>query len=267
MQKITLCLSTIIGLLVLTGCMNSVSQKATPEAAQNLIKLRGYDFNEQGFFAAAQARDQMAITAFIDAGINMNAKDSDGRTVLNYAAARGHLDVVTALVGRGADPNVEDRRGYTALSHAVEAKYDDVADVLLDRPGLDPNCRGLNARPVLVAYAWRNDKRRVEKLLARGADVNEPDADLDTPLHGAAQGGDVEVIRMLLDKGAKVNAKNKVGGTPLMWAAVYGHHDAAKLLLDRGADASVKDAEGNTAADWAVRNNRDELVQLLTRHR
>jgi len=264
MQKITLCLLT---LLVLTGCVNSVSQKATPETAQNLIKLRGYEFNEPGFFAAAQARDQMAINAFIDAGININAQDGDGRTVLNYASARGHLDVVTALVAHGADPNVRDKRAYTALSHAVEAKYDDVADVLLDRPGLDPNCRGLNARPVLVAYAWRNDKRRVEKLLARGANVNAPDADGDTPLHGAAQGGDVEIVRMLLDKGANVNAKNKVGGTPLMWAAVYGNHDAAQLLLNRGADASAKDAEGNTAADWAARNNRDELVQLLKRKR
>lgn len=259
----TLCLVTIIGLLGLAGCADRVSQTATPESAQRFLKLRGYEFNEQGFFAAAQARDLMAINAFFDAGINGNATDNDGRTVLSYAAARGDLEVVKALLSRGADPNVKDKRGYTALSHAVEAKYDAVTDVLLNRPDLDPDSRGLNDRPVLIAFAWRNEKERVEKLLARGADVNAQDADGDTALHGAAQSGDVDIVGLLLDKGANPNAKNRQGGTPLMWAAVFGHRDAAQLLLTRGADSSLKDNEGNTAADWAIRNKRDDVVLLL----
>ncbi len=75
----------------------------------------------------------MAINAFLDAGINPNAQDGDGRTVLIAAAARGDLEVVNTLLSRGADPNVKDKRGYTALSHAVEAMYEDVVDALLNR--------------------------------------------------------------------------------------------------------------------------------------
>lgn len=263
MHKVISSFVIITCVLALSGCTHSDRSQPAPEAAQQLLKLRGYEFDEKGFFAAAQARDMMAINAFFDAGINPNAQDSDGRTVLISAAARGDLQVVNALLSRGVDPNVKDKRGYTAMSHAIEAMYEDVVDALLSRPDLDPNSRGLNGRPALMAYVWRDNKDRVEKLLAHGADVNALDSDDDTALHGAGQTGNVEIVRMLLDKGANPNAKNKVGGTPLMWAAVYGNVEAARLLLNRGADPSLKDADGITAAEWAARNKRENIVQLL----
>lgn len=262
MQKVTSVFLIIACVLTLGGCVKSDGQPR-PEAAQQILKLRGYEFDEKGFFAAAQARDMMALNAFFDAGMNANAQDSDGRTVLIAAAARGDLQVVNALLARAVDPNVKDKRGYTAMSHAIEAMYEEVVDALLGNPRLDPNARGLNDRPALMAYVWRDNKERVEKLLAHGADVTLQDADGDTALHGAGQTGNVEIIRMLLDKGANPNAKNKQGGTPLMWAAVYGHQEAARLLLSRGADASLKDNDGITAAEWAARNKRDNVVQLL----
>lgn len=263
MQKVILCLAIAGSLLVASGCAKPDYTGKTPESVQRILKLRGYNFDEKGFFAAAQARDLQAVNAFIDAGINANAQDSDGRTALINAAARGELDVVNTLVSRGVDINVKDKNGYTALSHAIDAMHDEIEEALLNRPELDPNCRGKNNRPALMAYVWRDNKDRVEKLLARGADVTIQDNDGDTALHGAAQTGNVEIMRVLLDKGANVNAKNKQGGTPLMWTAVYGNDDAARLLLSRGADASLKDNDGVTAVQWAVRNKRDSVVPIL----
>jgi uncharacterized protein len=263
MHKVTLYILIVSALVISASCREAGSGKPAPEAAQQVLKLRGYEFTEKSFFAAAQARDLMAINAFFDAGINPNAQDADGRTVLISAAARGDVQTLNALLARGVDINVKDKRGYTALSHALEAMYEDVVDALLNQPSLDANCRGLNGRPALSAFVWRDNKERVEILLARGADVTAQDDDGDTALHGAAQTGNVEIIRMLLDKGAKVNTKNEQGGTPLMWAAVYGNVDAARLLLSRGADASLKDNDGITAAGWAARNNRDKVVSLL----
>jgi len=263
MQKVILILVIITGLLGVSGCVKSGSRSAPAESAQRFLKLRGYEFDEQSFFAAAQARDMMAINAFLDAGINANTQDADGRTVLISAAARGDVEVLNALLTRGADPNVKDKRGYTALSHATEAMYEDVVDALLNRPELDTNSRGLNARPVLLAYVWRDDKERVEKLLAHGADVSAVDADGDTALHGAAKSGNVEIMRLLLDKGANPNSTNRQGGTPLMWVAVFGHDEAARFLLSRGADAWLKDNDGVTAAEWAARNKRENVRVIL----
>lgn len=263
MQKVMLLCVVICSLLLAGGCEVSGSRQAAPESAQRLLKLRGYNFDEESFFAAAQARDVMAINAFLDGGINPNAQDADGRTVLISAAAHGDLAIVNVLLSRGVDLNVKDRRGYTALSHAVEAMYEDVVDALLTHPDLDANAKGLNARPVLLAYVWRDNQDRVDKLLAHGADVNAQDADGDTALHGAAQTGNTEIMERLLDKGAHPNVKNKQGGTPLMWAAVYGHLDAVRLLLNRGAEASLKDNDGITAVEWAGRNNHEDVASFL----
>ena len=264
MQKVTLILLMAVSLLFATGCVESQQPaEATPESAQRFLKLRGYEFNEKSFFAAAQARDLMAINLFIEAGINRNAQDEDGRTALISAAARGDLEVVNALLRHKVDLNIKDKQDFAALSHAIDAMYEEVVDVLLSQPGIDPNVRGLNGRPALSAYVWRDNQARVERLVALGADVKAVDNDQDTALHGAAQTGNVDVIRLLLDKGADVNAKNVVGGTPLMWTATYGQEQAARLLLSRGANASLKDNDGITAGQWAVRNNRAGMIQLL----
>jgi ankyrin repeat protein len=273
MQKLTkreLFLFLMLFLLVLNVVLDPPRKDKKPrsEAAQQLLKLRGYEFDDKSFHAAAAARDMMAITAFLDSGINMNAPDEvDGRTVLISAAARGDLEVVKRLIGRGADVNIKDNKGYTALSHSIEARYDEVSDVLLNHPQLDPNARGLNGTTTLASYVWRDRSDVVDQLLERGADVNAQDNDGDAPLHGAAQNGNVGIIDMLIDNGADVNLKNKQGGTPLMWAAVFGHEDAARRLIERGADPSLKDAEGLTARDWAIRNNRNSVVALLRRSR
>ena len=187
----------------MAACESDSRSQPAPEAAQTILKLRGYEFDEKSFFAAAQARDMMAINAFFDAGINPNAQDGDGRTVLISAAARGDLDVVNALLSRGVDPNVKDKRGYTALSHAIEAMYEDVVEALLNRPDLDPNSRGLNGRPALLAYVWRDNKERVEKLLAHGADVNAQDARWR---HGIARRG---TDRQRRDHSAAVGQRRK----------------------------------------------------------
>jgi len=262
MQKVMLW-CVVVAVLSVAGCVESASPHAASVSAERIVKLRGYNFDEKGFFAAAQARDAMALNAFFDAGINPNAQDADGRTALSSAAARGDLDVVNLLLAHNVDINVKDQRGYTALCHAIEAMHEGVEDALLNRPELDPNCRGLNGRPALNAFVWRSDNERVKQLLAHGADISAKDKDGDTALHGAAQNGESEMIQMLLDKGADPNAKNNQGGTPLMWAAVYGHPQAVSLLLSRGADASMKDNDGITAAEWAVRNKRDDVVQVL----
>lgn len=249
--------------LLFQACVEQPESKAKPEAAQQLLKLRGYEFDEKNFFAAAGAGDVMAINAFIDGGINPNAQNEDGRTPLISAAARGDHGIVSLLVQRGADINVKDKKGYTALFHAIEAMYEDVAMVLLDQPALDPDGRGLNGVTALMSYAWRDRKDAVEKLLQRGADVNAQDNDGDAALHGVAKSGNVEILDLLLAKGADPNLKNKLGGTPLMWAAVFGNEDAAARLLARGADPSLKDQDGMTALDWAVKNKRDGVVKLL----
>jgi uncharacterized protein len=252
--------------LLFLSCATQPAAAPTPEGAQRFLKLRGYEFTQAGFFSAVADRDLAAVNAFFAGGFDPNVRsESDGRTALISAAARGDREMVNALLKGRADVNIKDNVGYTAFFHAIEARYDDVADVLISQPQQDLSARGKNGVTALMVYVWRNQKEAVEKLLNRGADVSLIDNDGDTALHGAAEMGNVEIARMLLAKSANVNAKNKVGGTPLMWAAVYGHDEVVRELLKQGADPSLKDEDGITALQWAVKNNRTEVVKLLKR--
>jgi len=54
-----------------------------------------------------------------------------------------------------------------------------------------------------------------------------------TPLHRAAEAGDIEEARALIAEGADVNAKASVDWTPLHRAADKGQVETASLLLAR----------------------------------
>lgn len=58
-----------------------------------------------------------------------------------------------------------------------------------------------------------------------------------SPLHVAAQVGDVAMIRVLVTHGAKVDSTDGITGrTPLYYAAARGQGEAVKSLLKFGAD-------------------------------
>lgn len=254
----------IICLVLLMGACEKRNEAPTPGAAKQLLKLRGYDFDEKSFLRAAAASDLIAVNTFFAAGINPNGKDEEtGATALIAASIRGDLTIVQALLKGGAGINEKDKAGFNALLRALQSKHDEVGEVLVVRPELDVNAQGSNGITALMQYVIRNEKNRIQNLLDRGANPNLPDEEQDTALHLAAQRGDIDIVKMLMTKGADVNAKNKLGGTPLMWAGVYGHEEVARALLDKGADPKLKDADGLTAAAWATKNNREVMAQLL----
>ncbi len=81
----------------------------------------------------------------------------------------------------------------------------------------------------------------------------------ETPLHIAAKGGFVEIVKYLLSSGADVNAKGRGRDTPLHIAA-KGGVEIVKHLLSSGADVSAK-RWGKTPLDYA----RDESIKKILR--
>lgn len=65
---------------------------------------------------AAYSGRAPAVTALINAGADVNARDDNGWTALVHAASRGQTKVVSLLLKAGADPNIRTRDGRTALS-------------------------------------------------------------------------------------------------------------------------------------------------------
>ncbi len=60
----------------------------------------------------------------------LDARDSDGTTLLHAAAASGDLPTIAALLHCGADPFIPDGAGRTAEQHALAGKHDVAAAML-----------------------------------------------------------------------------------------------------------------------------------------
>jgi ankyrin repeat protein len=244
-------------LMGFTACAKLTSQKASPDAARNVLKLRGYDFDEKSLYTAIENGDQFAVATFVDAGFDINKhRDSDGQTPLIYAARLGKTDVIKTLLDAKADVNGRDSANQSALSRSLIERHDDTFELLLNQPGVDVNVKGLNNATPLITCVSRSWESAVQKLLDLGADVSASDRDGDTALHVAATIKNERILKLLLDKGAPVDVKNKEGGTALMWAAAYDDEPAVRALIAHGASLDLKDSAGLNALGWARKNNR-----------
>ncbi|KAN0134150.1 Ankyrin repeat-containing domain protein [Lactarius tabidus] len=103
----------------------------------------------------------------------------------------------------------------------------------------------------------------IKRLLDRGANVNERDEYLHTPLFEASSAGKLEIARTLINYGGDVNCRSIIGWSPLHIAALSGHIDIARLLLDNGADMNAAQRNYQTPLHLASVNEHHEVVLLL----
>ena len=156
--------------------------------------------------AAMQGSSTDIVSQLLQEGHDVNARQNDGATGLQWAAYHGDADMTALLLAAGADPALANRNGATPLWLAASRGEAEIIEVLLSG-GADP-----------------------DELLPLGR----------RPLMLAARSGVVEAVNVLIDAGADVNAaETERGTTALMQAADQGHADVLALLIDRGADVEA----------------------------
>ena len=95
--------------------------------------------------------------------------------------------------------------------------------------------------PLHVATSC-NLPKLTKALIIEGADVNLKDRHDWTPLLKVSRRPDtqLELVQSFLDNGAEVNARNTMGWTALMGAADLGNVQMVRVLLDYGADIGLR---------------------------
>lgn len=195
------------------------------------------------------------------------ARDIWGRTPFHLAVALNSPEIMQSLCDAGADPDatIADGAGYVSAALHLAAECDAVD-----------------------AIRW---------LVGRGATLEPPGFQSETPLHRAVEYRRLAVVELLLRHGASPEAKGEFsrnvfhavydrrtflalrasanasrlnladdcGEFPLSTAARSGDAAWVREMLVSGADAQF-DNIGNTALHAAVREDAREVAQLLLEH-
>ncbi len=177
------------------------------------------------------------------------------------AIRRDSTSEILRLLLRGFDPNTVDPKGRSGLMVAIHEGSPKVGDLLVSLDQVDVNIISPSGESALMLASIKGQEAMVRKLINRGADVNKTGW---TPLHYAASGGHVGIMKLLFEHHAFVDPESPNGTTPLMMAAQYGNAAAVKLLLEEGAVPGAKNRLGLSALDFARMGNRPDAVAILT---
>ena len=141
-----------------------------------------------------------AIALALEAGINPDLTDENGRTPLMLAAFNGHTEIAERLLEAGARVDLRDSTNRTAFMFA---------------------CTGPNLKLVTLLHR-------------RGANINDIDSHESwTPLMFAAAEGYSDVVQYLLSNGANPKAEDVDGETAATFARQRGFAEVAALIEAR----------------------------------
>lgn len=151
-------------------------------------------------------------------------------------AAADKTDLLPLLLEAGVDINARDAQGRTALIRAVMMDSTHARDMLLSA-GADVNRKNVSdgSTPLLYAAMWGYEDSVRALLAVTDIQVDIPNNTKCTPLHHAARSGHLKCLELLIHAGADIHTVSIHGETPLQAAENNKKEACAALLRSVGA--------------------------------
>lgn len=238
------------------------------EAARRAIAEGALDEPAATLAQAVRVGRPDMLRLLVEAGAEVDAVDTRDKTALQNAAliqehqpaAEHAAAMVEALLAAGADPALETTRKpkQTALDLAAQTGTLAALRRIAEHPSVNEPPLGAAMKLAVQSFGGL---AKVELLLERGADADNPDALMEA----CASPTRAAIATLLLERGARPDTQNKAGCTPLHRAAEKGTPEMVEALLERGAPTAVtttravRGAEirkGDTPRDVALRRAR-----------
>ncbi|XP_023498468.2 espin-like protein [Equus caballus] len=188
----------------------------------------------------------------------------EGALPLHHAAVSGDLTCLKLLTAaHGSGVNRRTRSGASPLYLACQEGHLHLAQFLVKDCGADVHLRALDGMSALHAAADRGHYSLVVWLVSfTDIGLTARDNEGATALHFAARGGHTPILDRLLLMGAPI-MRDSWGGTPLHDAAENGQMECCQTLVSHHVDPSLRDEDGYTAADLAEYHGHQDCAQYL----
>ena len=130
------------------------------------------------------------------------------------------------------------------------------------------SCRNLTRETALHVACFFNHSDVLKLLVDAGASINAVTRSQFTPLHYAADSGNLEDhdLQLLLLAGAEVTARDVDGNTPLHTSARMGRLNTFKILAVEGANAYVRELSGCSYLTASNNAGESPLSLVESRH-
>jgi len=204
----------------------------------------------QTIFGGIERDDSEAVRRLLDADpmlVHARHAELHRWTALQFAAARGRLQICKMLVERGAEVYTNPLNTYPPVIQAAWEHHQGVVDYFLRE--IPEKAEGTNRQGVSIGLAAREGWVEIVcgHIAADPLSVHQRGWIGDSPLHWPAHNGHCEIIALLLDAGADIEADetNCYGGKPLHWASEHAPA-AVEVLLRRGADVNSRNVKAGS---------------------
>ena len=182
------------------------------------------------------------------------------------ALANGNVVMAKTLYNENADANQLFTRceNKAALELAIVSKKKELTEMVISKSyqhwGL-ANADGIT--PMHLA-AEQGDLDLIKVIMSHNVEVNSVDNDGLTPLLLAFLNNHVYVAEYLVKfAGPVVNRVDPTGNTALCYAAKYGMEKTAATLVEKGARVDCKCSEFNSALEMAMRQKATSTVRAM----
>uniref|UniRef100_G3PYZ1 Retinoic acid induced 14 n=1 Tax=Gasterosteus aculeatus aculeatus TaxID=481459 RepID=G3PYZ1_GASAC len=187
--------------------------------------------NDERLLAAVEHGEVEKVASLLaKKGASAVKLDSEGKSALHVAAARGQTDCLSVILAHGADLSLTDAAGFNPLHLAAKNNHTECCKKLLQVSG---------------------NIQTVQLLCELKSPINLKDADGLSPLLLSAKQAHAEVCCALLDCGAEINTCDNSGRTALMLASESNAISVVEVLVQRGADLSAVDSQGHDVGHYA----------------
>ncbi|KAI1475813.1 hypothetical protein F4774DRAFT_428621 [Daldinia eschscholtzii] len=210
--------------------------------------------NETPLIAACRKHHEDIILKLLSAGADIEIQGPDG-TALQTISLIGCDSCTKQVLDRyGNEPIIEGKGPFKTSLHAAAFHGHARIVELLCEKGLDIHAIDETYGSVLTAAASgcnpiMNPKpfyEIINRLIDRGANINDPHGMWGPALRAAAFFGRAELVRLLLEKGAIVRLAKGPMGTAYEAADDRGHQEIKDILLEHDPNAATYGGQGLT---------------------